>query len=101
LQKTLEDGKTTYVHGLTELIFLEALTSLSLNPICGQWEMPEKKTDKTCMKLGPGRLGGLMETHQPPPPPVSLLYTVATQGGEAFFLGRECDIIILRNRGNL
>jgi hypothetical protein len=24
-----------------------------------------------------------METHQPPPPPVSLLYTVATGGGEA------------------
>jgi hypothetical protein len=43
--------------------------------------------DQTCIKLGPGRLGALMETHQHPPPPVSLLYTVATQGREAFLGG--------------
>jgi hypothetical protein len=37
-----------------------------------------------CIKLGPGRLGAWMETHQQPPPPVSLLYTVAKVGGEQF-----------------
>jgi hypothetical protein len=50
--------------------------------------MPEKTTeDKTCIKLGPGRLGAQMETHQPPPPPVSLLYTVTTRGGEGILRG--------------
>jgi hypothetical protein len=39
---------------------------------------------KTCIKLGPGRLGVQMEAHQHPPPPVCLLYTVATRGGEVF-----------------
>jgi hypothetical protein len=47
----------------------------------------QQTEDQTCIKLGPGRLGTQMETHQPPPPPVSLLYTVATQGGDAV-LGR-------------
>jgi hypothetical protein len=36
--------------------------------------------DKACINLGPGSLGAWMETHQPPPPPVSLLSTVETPG---------------------
>jgi hypothetical protein len=46
--------------------------------------MPEKTTaeDQTCIKLGLGSLGTQMDTHQPPPPSVSLLYTVTTQDGE-------------------
>jgi hypothetical protein len=38
-------------------------------------------------KLGPGKLGACMETHQPPPPLASLLYTVAKQCGEAVLRG--------------
>jgi hypothetical protein len=60
----------------------------------------QQTEDQTCTKLGPGTLGAQMETHQPSPPPVNLLYTAATRGGEAI-LGRGCDIVILRNRGNL
>jgi hypothetical protein len=37
--------------------------------------------------LEPGRLGAWMETHQPLPPPVNLLYTVAKQGGAAVLRG--------------
>jgi hypothetical protein len=47
-----------------------------------------KQTEnQICIKLGPGRLGAQMETHQPPPPPGSLSYTVTTQGGEAILGG--------------
>jgi hypothetical protein len=47
----------------------------------------QQTEDQTCTKLGPGRLGAQMETHQPPSPPVGLLYTEATWGGEAFLRG--------------
>jgi hypothetical protein len=47
----------------------------------------QQTEDKTCIKLGPGRLCARMETHQHPPPPVNLLYTVATRGREAFLWG--------------
>jgi hypothetical protein len=47
----------------------------------------QQTEDKTCIKLGPGRLGAWMGTHQPPLPPASLLYTVATGGGEAILGG--------------
>jgi hypothetical protein len=40
-----------------------------------------KTEEKTCIKLGPGRLGALKETHQLTPPPVSLLYAEAFLGG--------------------
>jgi hypothetical protein len=45
----------------------------------------QQTKDKTCIKLGPGKLGAQMETHQHPP--VCLVYTVATQGREAFLQG--------------
>jgi hypothetical protein len=61
----------------------------------------QQTEDQTCIKLGPGMLGTRMETHQPPPPPVSLLYTVATGSVEAFLRGGGCDIVILGNRRNL
>jgi hypothetical protein len=57
--------------------------------------------DQTCIKLGPGRLGAQMETHQPPPPPVSLLYTVVTRGGEAILREGGRDIVILGCKRNL
>jgi hypothetical protein len=41
----------------------------------------QQTEEKTCIKLGPGRLGALMETHQLSPPPVSLLYAEAFLGG--------------------
>jgi hypothetical protein len=44
----------------------------------GRCRKRQRTEDKTRINLQPGRLGGLMETHQQPPPPVSLLYTVAT-----------------------
>jgi hypothetical protein len=47
----------------------------------------QQTEDQTCIKLGPGRLGTLMETHQTPPPLVNLSYTAVTQGREAFFGG--------------
>jgi hypothetical protein len=47
----------------------------------------QQTEDKTCIKLGPGRLCARMETHQQPPPPVRLLYTVTTRGREAFLRG--------------
>jgi hypothetical protein len=70
---------------------LTSRMSLSWKPNLGRWEMQKgQQTEvQTCTKLGPGGLGTRMETHQPPPPPVSLLYTVATLGGEA----------VLRRRG--
>jgi hypothetical protein len=43
--------------------------------------------DQTCIKLGPGRLCAQMETHQPPPSPVSLFVYLATRGGKAFLGG--------------
>jgi hypothetical protein len=48
--------------------------------------MPEKTKDRrqNMHKSGAGRLGAQIETHQPPPPPGSLLYRVATRVGEAF-----------------
>jgi hypothetical protein len=57
--------------------------------------------DQTCIKLGLGRLCAQMETHQPSPPPASLLYTVAKWGGEAVLGGGGCAIVILRNRSKL
>jgi hypothetical protein len=47
----------------------------------------QQTEDKTSIKLGTGRLCAQMETHQPPSPLVSLLYTVATRGGESFLGG--------------
>jgi hypothetical protein len=47
----------------------------------------QQTEDQTCIKLGPGRLGAWMETHQPSPPPVRLLYTVATQGRKVILRG--------------
>jgi hypothetical protein len=62
----------------------------------------QQTEDQTFIKLGPGRLCAWMETHQPPPPPVSLLYAVATRGGEPFLGGEGgCDIAILVNKRNL
>jgi hypothetical protein len=48
----------------------------------------QQTEDQTCTKLGSVSLGAWMETHQSSPPPVSLLCTVTTQGGETF-LWRE------------
>jgi hypothetical protein len=45
--------------------------------------------DKACINLGPGSLGARMETHQPPPSPVSLLSTVETPGRKTS-LGGAC-----------
>jgi hypothetical protein len=53
----------------------------------GRYQNRQQTEDKTCVKVQPGRLDAVMETHQHPPPPVSLLYTVATQGREAFLRG--------------
>jgi hypothetical protein len=66
--------------------FLMAHTSLSQKPNRRQWEMQkgQQTEDKTCINLGPGRLCAWMKTHQQHPPPVSLLYAVATRGREAF-----------------
>jgi hypothetical protein len=58
----------------------------------------QQTEDQTYIKLGPGRLGALMETHQQSP--VSLLSTAATWDGEAI-RGRGRDTVILRNRRNL
>jgi hypothetical protein len=60
----------------------------------GRWEMQkgQKTEDQPCTKLGPGRLAAQMETHQPSPPPVSLLYTGAKQGG-ATVLGEGQDTV--------
>jgi hypothetical protein len=60
-----------------------------------------KQTENlTCIKLGPGRLGAWMETYQPPPRPVRLLYTVETRV-ERHFWGEGHDTVILGNRRNL
>jgi hypothetical protein len=63
--------------------------SLSCKPNWEQQEMQKRQQteDQTCIKLGPGRLCAWMETHQPPPPPVSLLHTVETRGREACLQG--------------
>jgi hypothetical protein len=49
----------------------------------------EKTTDRrpNIHKAGARRLGTQMETQQLVPPPVSLLYTVPTRGGEAILQG--------------
>jgi hypothetical protein len=47
----------------------------------------QQTEEKACTKLGPGRLGARMDAQQPPPTPVSLLYTVTTRVGEAFRVG--------------
>jgi hypothetical protein len=60
----------------------------------------QQAEDQSCIKLGPDRLSAQMETHQPPPHPVSLLYTVAKRGGAAV-LGEEGMTLTLRNRRNL
>jgi hypothetical protein len=51
--------------------------------------MPEKTIDRRpSMHKAGGRYAGCrMETHQHLPPPMSLLNTVATQGGEAILRG--------------
>jgi hypothetical protein len=49
----------------------------------GRCRKRQQTEDKTYTKLETGKLGAWMETHQPPPSPASLLYTVAKRGGEA------------------
>jgi hypothetical protein len=46
-----------------------------------------KDKEKHEKKLRSGGLGALVETHKPPPPLVSLLYTVANKEVEQQFLG--------------
>jgi hypothetical protein len=87
-------GYILYSHVLHEVV-LETWTR-------GNGRCQKRQTeDQTYMKLGPGTLGALMETHQSSLPPVNSLYTVATQGGEAFLGGAEYGIVILGNRRNL
>jgi hypothetical protein len=75
-------------HTRTHLLSRTSCRTLSYKPNWGWQEIQKGQTeDKTCIKLGPGRLGAQMETHQHPPPPVRLLYTEATWGGEAFLRG--------------
>jgi hypothetical protein len=96
LQYFLGDGKLIKT-------FLTAARACPRNLTGGnrRCQKRQETEDQTCTKLGPGRLGAWMETHQPPPPPVSLLYTVAKQGGEVILRGGEQDTVILRNRRNL
>jgi hypothetical protein len=87
---------------------LASRMSLSYKPNWGQWEMEKRqqRKDQTCIKRGPGRLCARTETHQLPPPLVSLLYTTATWGREAFLwegsmtsessgTGETCDSVSL------
>jgi hypothetical protein len=55
---------------------------LNLTEGNGRCRKRQQTEDKTCIVLGLGKLDTQLETHQPPPPPVSLLYIMTKRGGE-------------------
>jgi hypothetical protein len=60
----------------------------------------QQTEDKTCIKLGPGRLCAQMETHQHPPPSAFIIYTSNTRR-RGISRRRGRDTVILGNRRNL
>jgi hypothetical protein len=69
----------------------------NLNEGDGRYEKPTDRRPN-CIKLGPGRLGARMETHQHPHPSAFIIYSSNMRWRGISWRGH--DIVILRNRRN-